>query len=162
MEKGSNSTALTLALLLGIFLQVLFAFADTADTPNKTVVKFSKAYFKLDPAMSKYLCQNLAVDEETDAVSRFIQKAAREARDRGFNISYLRSYLFDITTHTITRSEDSARIRLLCKRRKLVNPIYAIVAKIFHIGNTYSVDEVIDVIKEGGKWKVCGRPFSLT
>ena len=49
MEKSSNSTALTLTLLLGILLQVLFVFADTVDTPNKTAVEFSKSLFQTGP-----------------------------------------------------------------------------------------------------------------
>jgi hypothetical protein len=162
MEKENNSTALTLALLLGIFLQVFLAYADTVDTPGKAVVKFSQAYFKLDPSMSRYLCNELASAEETDAVSRFINRASVEAGERGFEIGYLKSYLYEITTHTLSRSEERAQVRIHCKRRKSINPVFAIVAKLFFIGNTYTVDEVIDMVKENGKWKVCGKPFSLT
>lgn len=161
-EKGNNSTAMTLALLLGMFLQVILAYADTTDTPGKTAVNFSKAYFKLDPAMSKYLCDELTAAEETDAVSRFLNRARAEAGQRGFETRYLQSYLYEITTHTLSESGDRATVRLHCKRRKSIHPVYAIVAKMFHIGNTYTVDEVIHLIRENGKWKVCGEPFALT
>jgi len=162
MEKGNNSSALTLALLLGIFLQVLLAYADTVDTPGQAVVNFSQAYFKLDPSMSKYLCSELTSEEEMDVVSQFINKSSVEAGDRGFDAGYLKSYLFEITTHTLRKSEDHAQVRIHCKRRKSINPVFAIVARFFFIGNTYTVDEVIDMVKENGKWKVCGQPFSLT
>lgn len=162
MEKINNSTAITLTLLLGIFLQVLFVFADTVNTPDKTVVAFSKAYFKLDPSMAQYLCNDLVEGEEGDIVDRFLQNAVLEANGRGFQTGYLKSYLFEVVTQTLTRSEDSARIRITCKRKKSINPVYAIVAKIFFLGNTYAVDEIVDLVKEDGKWKVCGKPFSLT
>lgn len=156
-----NSTALTLTLLLGIFIQVLFTFADNVDTPNKTVVAFSKAYFKLDPAMSAYLCETLA-DDEANVVDRYIQGKIKEAQIRGFAPSYLKSYLFEIKTHTLARTDDSARIRIQCHRKKSINPVYAIVGKIFFLGGTDTVDEVIELVKEDGKWKICGSPFSLS
>lgn len=162
MKNGNNSTALTLALLLGMFLQVFLAYADTIDTPGKAAVKFSKAYFKLDPAMSNYLCDELASVEGADAVGHFINQSAREAADRGFEPKYLKSYLYEITTHMIKESGDHAEIRIHCKRRKSIHPAYAIVAKMFRIGNTYTVDEVIELVRENGKWKVCGKPFALT
>jgi len=162
MEKGLNNFVLVSTLILGFLVQVIFSYADTIDTPSKAAVKFSKAYFKLDPGMAKYLCTGLASEDEADVVGNFLYSASREARDRGFGINYLKSYLYEIKTETLTQSEDSARVRIHCKRRKSINPIYAIVAKIFFIGNTYTVDEVIDMIKEDGKWKVCGNPFSLT
>ncbi len=162
MEKGINNFVLVSTLILGFLVQVIFSYADTVDTPSKTVVKFSKAYFKLDPGMAKYLCTELASEDEADVVGTFLYNASKEAKDRGFKVNYLKSYIYEITTETLTQSEDSARVRIHCKRRTSINPIYAIVAKIFFIGNTYSVDEVIDMIKENGKWKVCGKPFSLT
>lgn len=162
MDTGNNSTALTLTLLLGILLQVLFVFADSAESPNKTAVAFSKAYFKLDPAMGTYLCSDLAEADEADVVGQFLQRATREAQQRGFALHYLKSNLYHITTQTLSKSQDKATIRIVCKRRKSINPVFAIVAKIFFIGNTYSVDEVIELVKEKGKWKVCGAPYALT
>ena len=112
--------------------------------------------------MANYLCGDLAGGEDTDVVAQFMNKAAIEASSRGVGIDYLKSNLYHINTHTLTLTQDSARIRITCKRRTAINPVYAIVAKIFFIGGTYPVDEVIELIRENGRWKVCGNPFSLT
>ena len=162
MDNGNNSTMLALTLLLGIFLQVLFVFADNVNTPGKTAAEFSKAYFKLDPSMSKYLCSELTEGENGDAVERYLETAAMEAKNRGFKTSYVKSYIYEITTNTISKDTANAQVKIHFKRRKSINPVFAIIAKLFFIGGTYTVDEVIDMVKEDGKWKICNKPFSLT
>jgi hypothetical protein len=43
----------------------------------------------------------------------------------------------------------------------MINPVFTIIGKLFFIGETYEVDETLNIIKEDGKWKVCGRAFLL-
>jgi hypothetical protein len=35
------------------------------------------------------------------------------------------------------------------------------VAKLFFIGESRPVDEVLELVRENGTWKVCGNPFGL-
>jgi len=69
--------------------------------------------------------------------------------------------LYDIETETLSKKDNEAQVRITGKIRRSINPVYTIVAKLFDIGETHEVDEIINVIKEDGKWKVCGSLFSL-
>ena len=159
MEKN-NSTALALTILLGLLVQVLFSFADSCDTPGKTVVAFSKAYFKLDPAYADYLCSDISGNEDFVADS-YVYGKSSEAAQRGFNAAYMKSALFDIRTQTIDQSENSAVIRIQAKRRSAINPVYFVIGKLFHLGKTHPVDETVELVRENGKWRVCGGAFGL-
>ena len=79
-QKDSNSTAWALMLLLAIFLQVAFVFADATDTPARAAVDFSKAYFRLDPAMADAVrrrgdCHYLLVPVLSDDVQVYYDRA---------------------------------------------------------------------------------------
>ncbi|UCD31837.1 MAG: hypothetical protein JSV38_13820 [Desulfobacterales bacterium] len=157
----SRSAGIILVLVCGFFLQVLLAFADTRDTPIKAVVEFSKAYFKLDNSITERICKERLASEDVDVVDQYIYLAGKEAKDRGFDISFMKSKLYHIETEIITQTAAEAQIRITGKRRVAINPVYPIVTQVFDIGGTYDVDETIRVIKEDGKWKVCGDLFSL-
>ena len=73
----------------------------------------------------------------------------------------MKNRLYHIQTQTISKKENEAQIRITGKIRVSINPVYAIVANLFNIGATHEVDDIINVIKEDGKWKVCGNLFSL-
>jgi hypothetical protein len=162
MEKNSKIVVFTLTLLVAAVLQVILVFADCAESPNKIAVQFSKAYFSIDPSMSQYLCNELRENQENDVVDQFIHKTSVEARNRGVGLSYLKSKIYHIQTYTLSKDEGHARIRIAFKRRTSINPVYTIVAKIFALGATYEVEEEIDLIKEDGHWKVCGKLYTLT
>ena len=78
MEQDNKIRNLTMVILFGIFLQAIFMFVEAKETPNKTAVKFTKAYFTLDESMAGYLCKTLAPsdDENKDenVVEKYIQK----------------------------------------------------------------------------------------
>ena len=44
--------------------QVVFVFADCKQTATGTAIDFSKAYFLLETDMEKYMCSELAGDED--------------------------------------------------------------------------------------------------
>ena len=163
MEKEDKSIAIPIALavLVGLIVQVSFMGLDSKDSPNKAVVEFAKAYYKLDPSMSKRLCEEMATVDDIDMVDEYIYRMSTEARDRGHGINYLKSQLYEIDTFTLKKEDASAQIRFTAHKRKSINPIYAIVAKLFFIGNTYEVDKTFNVVKEDGKWKVCEDILSI-
>ena len=161
MVRLSKSAGIILVLIIGFLLQLLFSIADTIDSPSKAVVQFSKAYFNLDKSMAKRICKKRLTSETVDVIDQYIYLLAKEAKERGFGINFMKNKLYHIETETISKNENEAQIRITGKIRVSINPVYPIIAKIFNIGATHKVDEIINVIKEDGKWKVCGSLFSL-
>jgi hypothetical protein len=149
--KYKSAISIALVILLGIALQVVFVFAETKETPNKVAVEFAEAYFRFDPAMKSMLCSKLIKDQ--DHVAIYIQESSRRARDLGYNLSYLKTGLKDIMTNTLARDENSATIELKAKSK------YAL--RTFFTGDRFEVYHKFDMIKEDGKWKVCGNPFLI-
>lgn len=152
--------ALAPAIVIGIILQVALAAADNPQTPYRAVMNFTKAYFALDPGMAKYLCKDIA-SAETDPVDQHIHQATMDAKARGFGVSYVRSIAYDVITQTIKQDDKSAQVRITGKRRTCIHPVFATVAKLFQLGETYRFDETINLVKEDGQWKVCGKLFAL-
>ena len=160
MAKDNRIIGVVLVVLFGIILQLLLGMADTRSTPGKTAVEFTKAYFSLNASMSEYICNELM--EEENIVEKYINQVAQEAQNLGFKLSYMRSMLYYIKTDIISEDESEVKIRITCERKRMINPVFTIIGKLFFIGETYEVDETLNIIKEDGKWKVCGKAFSLS
>jgi len=150
-----------MVVMFGIFLQIVFMFGEAKETPNKTAVKFTKAYFSLDKSMAGYLCKTLAQSEEENIVDKYIQKTETEAAERGLTPDFMKSRLFNIETETMSRTDKEITLKISADRIVAINPLYALVSKLFHLSNIHKIDDTITVIKEDGKWKICGKPFSL-
>jgi len=161
MEQDSKLRNLMMVILFGCFLQAIFMFVEAKETPNKTAVKFTKAYFTLDKSMAGYLCKTLAPSEDENIVEKYIQKTENEAAERGLSPDFMKSRLFNIETETISRTDKEITLKISADRIVAINPLYALVSKLFQLGKIHKVDDTITVIKEDGKWKVCGKPFSL-
>jgi len=84
-----------------------------------------------------------------------------QARDRGFDKIYLKSKLYYVMTHTTYLGDSEATVSISAKKRTAINPVFALITKLFHIGETHPFDEIIEIVKEDGRWKVCGSPLSL-
>jgi hypothetical protein len=161
MVRLSKGAGIILVLIIGFLLQLVFSVADAVDSPSKAVVQFSKAYFNLDKSMAKRICKKRLDSGTVDVVDQYIYHSAQEAKERGFGINFMKNKLYHIETETISKKGNEAQIRITGKIRVSINPVYSIIAKLFNIGATHKVDEIINVIKEDGKWKVCGNLFSL-
>jgi hypothetical protein len=154
MAKYNNFITLTLVILLGCLIQAGLYFAENRDTPTRAVLEFSKAYFQLDPSMSERLCEERRTLDDVDVVAEYLQAVAKEAGQRGFRLSYIKNKLYNIGIFVINEDDDQAEIRLVGDRKPSLRSLFT--------GETYQVDETIKVIKEDGKWKVCGdNLFSL-
>lgn len=161
MAQDNKMGNLMMVVLVGVFLQAVFMFAEAKETPNRTAVKFTEAYFMLDKSMSGYLCKTLASTEEENIVEKFILKAENEAAERGLDKGFMKSRLFNIETETISRTDKEITLKISADRIVAINPLYALVSKLFHLGKIHKVEDTVTVIKEDGRWKVCGKPFSL-
>jgi len=160
---GSNSKFPKIAAVIvaAFILQIVLATADHHESPAKAAVEFSKAYFKLKNAMEKRLCSDITEDGESDAVDDYLGRVADQARSEGFDASWMKMVLLHIETETQMLDDNVAEVRINCNRRRTVNPVFALVAKIFSLGETYKVEETLTLVKEDDLWKVCGEPFAL-
>ena len=160
---GSNSKFPKIAAVIvaAFILQIVLATADHHESPAKAAVEFSKAYFKLNNGMGKRLCSDITEDGQSDAVDDYLGRVADQARSEGFDASWMKMVLLHIETETQMLDDNVAEVRINCNRRRAVNPVFALVAKIFSLGETYKVEETLTLVKEDDLWKVCGEPFAL-
>lgn len=148
-------------IFLAFILQIVLVIADRHESPGKAAVEFSKAYFKLDKGMGKLLCSDIAADGEGEVVDDYLNRVADQAKSEGFDVSWKKMALLHIETETQMLDDNVAEVRIHCNRRRAPNPVFALVAKIFRLGETYQVEETLTLVKEDDNWKVCGEPFSL-
>ena len=161
MPQDNRIMGLITVLIIGISLQTMMVFGDSRNTPADTARNFTTAYYSLDPAVAEYVCDEIASAEYDNPVNMFLQRAEEKARAQGHDTSYLRSKLYHLHTDT-THTEDGAEVHVTASRKKNINPVFAVVGKIFALGETYPVDLTLDLVQEDGKWKVCGEPFADT
>ena len=162
MSDYNRYIALAGVIALGFVLQVMLIGLYAMPAPYKSAVAFTKAYFKLDPSMEKYLCEDSRFEDDINVTAQFIYEKSSSASARGFDKNFLRSQLYNIETHTTYASDTEATVTLSAVRRTAINPVFAWVAKLFGIGGSYPVEGTIEVVKEDGRWKVCANTFSET
>ena len=128
MAQMNKIAALILTLIIGIGVQVFFYTIDRQNRPNLVAAEFSKAYFQLDPSMADKICtERLTSGEDVDLVDKYIYQATREAKKRGFNSTFSRYKLYDITTEIISKTWETSQVRITGKRRVAINPVYPVV-----------------------------------
>lgn len=161
MDSGSRFLTFTSIIMLGLILQVVLAVADQRDSPEKAALEFAEAYFWLDPAMSNRLCKDLVGDAESNAAQNYLQRIDQEARSLGYEVNYMKQGLYHIDLKTTLKDADSATVAIKGERRRTINPVFGLVARWFFVGETHPVETTLDLVKEDGAWKVCGKPFRL-
>jgi hypothetical protein len=112
-------------------------------------------------SMTELLCREIVEDEEVDLVGDYLNSVADEARSMGFSPSYMRNQLSHISTEIQMSDENQAKVKITGERLRSINPVFAIVGKLFFLIESHKVDETLTLVKEDDKWKVCGKPFSL-
>ncbi|MDM8535536.1 hypothetical protein QUF70_02145 [Desulfobacterales bacterium HSG17] len=157
MARSNMVISIALSILLGICLQVLLVFADTQDSPNKAAVEFAQAYFAFDKAtLSERLCESSKSVDDVDVVGKYIYEARQEANARGFNLGcYVKNRISHLKTETLGRDDNKVKIRLTGERKSVLRTF-------FSKGDIHEVDEVLELVKQDGKWKICGNPFSIS
>jgi hypothetical protein len=163
MLTGKN--VMIIGFVVGIFvvLQGLLICVGKVDSPAEAAVDFTKAYFMLDGAsMSELLCREIVEDEEVDIVDDYLNSVAVEARSMGFSPSYMRNQLSNISAEIQMTDENEAKVKITGERLRSINPVFALVGKLFFLIESHKVDETLTMVKEDDKWKVCGKPFSFS
>ena len=161
MGSGSKIIAFASVIIVAFILQVVLILGDHHESPAKAAVKFTKAYFKLNKAMEEHLCSEMAEDGEGDVVDDYLNRVADETKAEGFDVSWAKMALSHIETETKMVDDKTAEVQITCTRRRSLNPVYAVVAKVFFLGETYKVEETLTLVKEDDRWRVCGQPFAL-
>lgn len=163
MLTRKNLMIVGFVVVVFVVLQGILLSVGKADTPVEAAVDFTKAYFMLDGAsMSELLCSEIVGDEEADVVGTYLNSVAVQARSMGFSQNYMRNQLGHISTEIQMTDENNAKVRITGERLRCINPVFALVGRLFFLIEPHKVDETLDVVKEEGRWKVCGKPFSLS
>jgi len=161
MGRDNKYIPIAAVIIVAFILQVVLIAADHHESPGKAAVEFSKAYFKLNTAMAQRLCGEMTEGEQSDVVEDYLYRMADQAKAEGFDASWMKMVLSHIETETQMVDENMAEVRITCSRRRAINPVFALVAKLFCLGETHEVEEILTLVKEDDRWKVCGEPFAL-
>ena len=159
MDRGSKFIIFASVVFVAFILQLVLIASDHHESPGKAAVEFSKAYFKLSSSMDERLCSDIT--GEGDVVGDYLNRVADEARADGFDASWMKMALSHIETETQMLDDNTAEVQITCIRRRSANPVYGIVAKLFSLGETHTVEETLTLVNEDDRWKVCGEPFAL-
>lgn len=160
MSEYTRYFALAGVIALGLVVQVMLLGLYAMPAPYKTATAFTKAYYKLDPSMEGYLCEDSRFDDDINVTAQYIYEKTQSANARGFDKGYLKSQLYNIETHTTYASDTEATVAISAVRRTAINPVFAWVAKLFILHGSHPVEGTIEVVKENGRWKVCANSFS--
>jgi len=161
MGGNSKIPAIAAVIVVAFILQILLVTADHHESPGKAAVEFSKEYFKLNKTMEKRLCREITENGESDVVNDYLNRVADQAKSEGFDASWMKMALTHIETETQMVDDNVVEVRISCNRRRAANLVFALVAKIFSLGETHKVEETLTLVKEDDLWKVCGEPFAL-
>jgi hypothetical protein len=150
-----------LALVISVLLQAGFVALDCQEAPYRAALDFTRAYFNLDPAMMDHLYKGEGQAGQAIMVSSFIERSKADMAKRGLSPAMAKSYLYHVKTHTVHKNDQEAEVWLTAYRKTAINPVFFFTAKLFDLGKTQRVDETIKMVKEDGRWKVCGPVFDL-
>ena len=159
MDRFRNLIPLVLVVLLGVAVQVVLVAAQTKEAPADAAVEFTKAFYKMSPSITDRMCGDLLEDEKQ--VSDLFYEAVAKARLRGFSASYPKMQLFHVQAAVLAQDDTSAQVELSCSMKRAIHPAFAYFLKMWNMGETYHLDEVVDLVKEEGRWKVCGYDYAL-
>jgi len=164
MLSGKNVMIIGFVVVIFVILQaVLILSSVRLDDPAKAAVEFTKAYFMLDgTSMTENLCSEISEDEGADIVGGYLFHTAEQAKAMGFSPGYMKNQLAGVHTETNVMDETNAKVRVTGERLRSINPVFALVGRLFFLIETHKFDETLTLVKEDGKWRVCGRPFLLS
>lgn len=150
MAQSNKIIPLTVVVVLGILVQVLFVFADMQESPGKAAIAFTEAYYGFDKeGLTDRLCEGQTVVNDVNVVDQYIHDAARKAEARGYRLGiYVKNSLYHVNTETIEETFDKARVHLTAERKSGLRTF-------FSKEDIHEVDATLDLVREGGKWKVC-------
>lgn len=156
MTQSNKIIPLTLVIVLGILVQVLFVFADMQETPGKAAVQFAEAYYGFDQeGLADRLCESSMIVDDVNMVNQYIYEAGQNAEARGYNLGiYVKNNLYHVETETLDESFDKAKVRLTAERKSGLRTF-------FSGEDVHPIDTTFDLVREDGKWKICTDLLTL-
>jgi hypothetical protein len=162
MKIRSRLIAAAAVLLAAVFIHASSALAEETSTPEGAVKAFAQQYFMLDSAMADYLTRDALFNEhDVNLVDLYFYKKEQEARDRGYDIDYLKMRPILMKTRVLEQDEDTAVIEFSGVVIRSINPLYRIVGYVFGLIQEHEVRTTLTVVKEDGSWKVGPGAFDL-
>ena len=163
MLTVKNMVTLGSVIVIAFILQVILILVGRVESPAEAAVDFAKAYFMLDgPSMSEQLCAEILKDDEANLVGDYLNRVADQARSMGFSQNYMRNQLAHIQTDIQMEDENNARVRITGERLRSINPVFAVIGKLFFLIESHEVDVTLTLVKEDDKWKVCSKPLLMS
>jgi hypothetical protein len=148
------------AIAVFVVLQLVLIAADRRQTPVRTAEEFVRNYFCLDADMQEQLCTQIAGN--AGAVEDHLRLKTADVVRRGFKPSYARRVFTKIHLDVLKQDETTAQIHVAGETRTSINRAMMIIGKWFHLGETYPVEMTLDLVKENGRWRVCGDALGQT
>ena len=158
MAKKINLAPFAVVIGIAVILQLALIGIDCQQTPDSVARNFTEAYFDLNPDMQNYLCTSLV---EKGVVDRYLYQEKQQASSRGFSTNYIRKAFTKLHVNLEEASNSNMTFHVHGTTRVCVNRPFMIIGKLFGLGRDYPVDEHIDLVKENGRWRVCGNPFGI-
>jgi hypothetical protein len=158
MAKKINPAPFAIVIGIAIILQLALIVIDCQQTPGSVARNFTEAYYALNPDMQDYLCANLV---EKDVVDRYLYQRKQQASSRGYSTGYMRQAFMELHVNAVEQNDTAMTFHVHGTARTCINRPFMIIGKLFGLGRDYPVDEHIDVVKENGRWRVCGNPFGI-
>ena len=155
MSQGKRFAPIIVLILSFILLQGILTALDARQTPTKTARAFIQDYYYLDPGMQDYVT---AEQRAAGTVLDFLNAKTDEAALQGYDIAFLRHMFTRIHLNTISNEGDTARVNITGTTRVAINPVYNVIGTLFRLGKTYPVDVTLDLVREGGQWRVSQLP----
>lgn len=152
MKQKEKFIPIVLSVAIGILLQLLFIVSDSKDTPTRAVTRFAKAYFKADPALADYVCEESRTAEDMDLVDNYLAEKASEAAARGLSQFYLQEKLYNLRTYRVEGGDGAVNMRLTADIKP---PLKGFFTK----ESPREFDHTFTLVKVDGTWQVCGDVF---
>ncbi len=154
MTQTNKLITLLLVVVLAVFLQVLFVFADTQDSPRKAAIEFAEAYVGYDgETLDKLLCEEAKVVDDVNVINAYLYRQRQRAENLGYSMNYMRDCLYHVDAETLEADATQAKVHLAAERKSNLRNFFG--------GQTHHLEETFELIREDGRWKVCGAPLTL-
>ncbi len=141
-------------IVLFIIFQIFISISDlNQDTPGIAACEFTKAYFKADKSMEDRICSSRLMVNGVNMVEKYIQEKTVEANSKGFSLWYTKDKIYDMKIE----KDDSDKSTALKVTVKTKPPLKSFFTK----EELEEEQATLTLIKEDGKWKVCGDLFDL-
>jgi hypothetical protein len=158
MAKKINPAPFVITIGIAFVLQLALIGIDCRQTPDSVARNFAEDYYALNPDMQNYLCASLV---KKGVVDQYLYQKEQQASNRGFSTNYLSKAFTELHVDMEKPGDTAMTIHVHGTARVCINRPFMIVGKLFGLGQDYPVDAHLQLVKQDGRWRVCGNPFGI-